>query len=56
MYINYLLEIRVCLTCTIMHMLKKLKVVTFLSKINNYLLKSYIFKLKCTNYNKNLLF
>jgi len=35
---------------------KETKSSNFLSKINNYLLKSYIFKLKCTNYNKNLLF
>ena len=47
----------VCLTCAILHMLKQLKVKTFfIIKNNNYLLKRYIFNIKCISYNVNLLF
>lgn len=38
----------ICLICAILHMLNLLKVVIFLLKNINYLLKIYIFNIKCT--------
>jgi hypothetical protein len=35
---------------------KETKYSNFLLKNNNYLIKSYIFKIKCTSFNTNLLF